>query len=279
MSNKRKLDDETSRGNAESKKSKKDQLAEELRQNHQLLCELLDSKAAELETYDALDYFKSIFPKMDHQLPTVVHLHQLYSLIKSKTQVDREIESLRAEQQIVLFKYESNKQSETLVCFWDEYRDYVRANNNNDNGSKQLIDLYLDKILLNESASGQLSVDKSTLVGRYRLDEAQISKLVHMGVLSIKDPKAFWHSIPGLGKFRRLIVDARSSLMNILRKQKYKEMNTTHFYDLFLIDKSKSFRNVNKIGASYVLCDLIGNDLISKVHSPLGLHVRLINSN
>jgi serine/threonine-protein kinase 19 len=249
-------------------------MLEKLKRDYQILSEHLANRN-ENETQLALDYFKSIFPsQLDSDLPEIVHLSQIYALVKSKTQVDRDIENLRAQKVIILFNFDSNNQTETLICFYQEYKRYVCQRT--PTAAKNLVDLYLNSIISNEA--NQLSINKQILLSRYKLEESHISSLVHIGLLAIKEPGIFWFSIPGIGKFRLQLQDSRRSLLDILRRQKYKEMNIKLFFDFLLINKNKKFKSVNRIGADYVLCDLIGSDLIHTFDSPLGLHIRLANS-
>ena len=70
-------------------------------------------------------------------------------------------------------------------------------------------------------------------------------------------------------------MDARKSVIDILKRQKYKELNVMHFFDYLNVTRNKNFKNVNKLGTAYVLCDLIGNEVVTRVDSPIGLTIRL----
>lgn len=263
----------------------KEMQIEKLNQDYASLIKVLDKNELEHDDDDlenqvmfALNYFKANFPpQFEQDLPPIIHLHQIYSLISSRTRVDREIDNLRAKKLIILFKFDSsvNNQSETLVCFFADYKDYVmRRDTISSTSNKSLVDMYLNRILVDE-ATHQLSIEKSHLIFKYKLDEKQISTLVQSGLLALKSATHFWFSIPGFGKFRRQLLESRKSLLDLVRRQSYKEMNVRHFYDYLHISKNKNFKNVNRIGANYLICDLIGNEVLVKIDSPIGLTIKI----
>ena len=220
----------------------------------------------------ALEFLKSVFPKnLFENLPEIIHLHQLYTLFKNRTQVDLEIDSLRTECKILLFHFESSNDKEILICFTDKFKEYVQNEVKENCKNKALIDKFLDRIL----AENRLNIDSEVLIQDYRLTDNDISSLVQAGLLSIKDSSSFWFSIPNLGKFRRILTSTRKSLIDLLRRQKYKEINLKLFFDSLLIKKHKNFKTINRLGVIYASCDLIGNDSIRIVKSPIGLTIKL----
>ncbi|CAF0716133.1 unnamed protein product [Brachionus calyciflorus] len=279
MSNKRKATRLGSESEVIIKKSKPTEQNSEhtkLEKDYNKIIELLSDNGLndkiEHPVLYALNFFKSIFPnKMFENLPEIIHLHQLYSLFKNRTEVDREIDSLRSESKIILFHFESNQQKEILICFTDDFKDYIGKHVKENCKRKNLIDLFMEKILLQNN----LTIDSDTLIDEYKLSDSDISILVQEGLLGIKDSSNFWFSIPNLGKFRRILVETRKSLLDLLRRQKYKEINLRLFFNNLLIQKHKNFRSVNRLGAIYVLCDLIGNDLVRKIDSPMGIVIKL----
>lgn len=287
MCNKRKTDDLydtiAKRSKSSAENSNSNPKTAKLEQDYHYLIDLLSKKDdSEFETKEEsngilniLSYFKRIFPtELFENLPQIIHLHQIYSLFRNKTKVDREIEALRADNRIILFKFDSNLESETLICFRDDFKEYILTQIQQNSKHKYLIDIFLNKILPNETS--QLSISKTSLLTDYKIGDSDISSLIQLGLLAIKDPSNFWFSIPNLGKFRRILLATRKSLLDLLRRQKYKEINLRSFFNNLLIQKHKNFKTINKIGAIYVVCDLIGNDLIRKIDSPMGIVIKLV---
>ena len=80
------------------------------------------------DTFSALEYLLDQFPSdIFPELPKQVFVHQIYSLIQNKTKVDREIESLRKENKIVMFKCDSKSfdDNDIVVCLYESFKDYV----------------------------------------------------------------------------------------------------------------------------------------------------------
>lgn len=259
-----------------TKYSKGDLEISKLEKDYDKLIELLSENFmadnVENPVMYALDFLKSVFPKnIFENLPEIIHLHQLYTLFKNRTQVDLEIDSLRTECKILLFHFESSNDKEILICFTEKFKEYVQNEVGENCKNKALIDIFLNKIL----PENRLNIDSEVLIQDYRLTDSDISSLVQVGLLAIKDSSTFWFSIPNLGKFRRILTSTRKSLIDLLRRQKYKEINLKLFFDSLLIKKHKNFKTVNSLGVIYATCDLIGNDSIRIVKSPMGLTIKL----
>lgn len=132
MSNKRKLDQETSEQSINKKpKSHKELIVEKLNSDYKSTIEALMSFETSCEIDEqvesALNFLKSSFPvDFVEDLPAIIHLHQIYAIVPSRTLVDREIERLRSQGHLVLFKFDSstlkNSHGETLICFADSYK-------------------------------------------------------------------------------------------------------------------------------------------------------------
>ena len=177
--------------------------------------ELTDKISAELDQYntiiknenihDALKYLRSMFPQSFDSLPVVIYQHQIYSLIKNKTKVDREIESLKSKNLIYIFKSESNKFSEDdlSICFVDDYNSYVKRVIANDferikkitssfdeNKVKCLIEKFLNVIL---KGIKELSISQIDLKTKFHLTEPEITVLIQTGLLTIKDMTTYWY--------------------------------------------------------------------------------------
>ena len=219
------------------------------------------------DTLSALDYLLDQFPSdMFADLPRQAFVHQIYSLIKNKTQVDREIESLRKENKIVMFKCDSKTydENDVVVCYYADFKHYVDKLANSAGTSpslvqKPLLSLFTDKILVEQNC---LSIQKATLSDRYKLNDRDFTYLIQFGLFNIKDASNFWFAVPNFGRFRRVFVETRKLILDCIRKKKYKEIE---FEEL---DKRNSKGKVSRFGLVYALHDLIGNDLVSLMDVP-----------
>ncbi len=218
MSQKRYIEDES--GGTINKKLKKIEF------NLNDMLNMIDVN--DIET--AFKYLIRIFPRMSYiQLPPIIYVNQLYSLIKSKTCVDRGLEILKIENKIILFPCDTGlfEQSDICICEKSEFVDYVRNLikshdnfTNSFNIDKErvifLIDLFTNKILNEVSTFG---ISSLILKNVYKLNEKDLTCLVKLGLLLLKDSDNFWISIPGMSQFKQDLTYARICFKSIIRKK------------------------------------------------------------
>lgn len=136
-SNKRKRDDyESVTFNSEAKqqskkfKSHQELMIDNLTSNYDALIDAFNTGSNDNDRMNiedkvqfALDYICKSFPsRLFENMPCIVHLHQIYAIVPSRTQVDREIERLRDLNLIYFFKFDSASREETLICLADSYK-------------------------------------------------------------------------------------------------------------------------------------------------------------
>ena len=196
-------------GNIITKKSKYDlekydKLLDGEELSKRIKFDLDEMSSATDDVTEAFQYLKGIFSESFEPLPSIIFHHQLYSLVKNRTQVDREIEMLKAKNQIHVFKSESNKtynEDDISICFTDEFNSYVqkviidvesinKLTNNYDTARlKNLILKFLNEILKEVK---ELSVSQSDLKTKFKLNESEITVLIQTGLLTIKDMTSYW---------------------------------------------------------------------------------------
>ena len=210
----------------------------------------------------ALNYLLEHFPSdIFPELPKQVFVHQIYSLIKNKTQVDRDIESLRKENKIVMFKCDSKSfdENDVVICYYSDFKQYIEkiftsSSSSQSTIQKSLLSLFTDKILVEQNF---LSIQKSVLISKYKLSDRDFTHLIQFGLFNIKDASNFWFAIPNFGSFRKMVLETRKLVLDCIRKKKYKEIEYEE------LDKRNSKGKVSRMGLVYIMHDLIGNDLIS----------------
>lgn len=200
----------------DNKKSKTDEIS---------LINLLNNNHIN-EIQSACVYLKNMFPKDYYkELPQIILLNQLYSIIKNKTNVDKYMEVSKNENKIIFFSFDG---SDIFICEKIEFNQFIKKISqkekylfNSINISRDrfefLIDLFLDKIL-NEVYT--LRISSVILKNKYNMSEIDITCLVQFGLLIIKDGTDFWLSMPGIGKFRKDLLNARSCLKKMVQKKK-----------------------------------------------------------
>lgn len=213
---------------------------------------------------DALEYIKDLFPsKHFADLPPIIYLNQLYSLVRNRTECDREIELLRSNNQIRLFKSDSKEfqGDDVFICFTDDLKRYLETVilPAVSGSSEQSIKNYLNKIL---TQTNEIFIKKSELKNKFRLTETDVTTLVQLGLFAIKDANDLWFSIPSVGKFRRVSLESRRLVTNLMNRKKYHEMNVEELV-------KRNIKNLSQLGIPYLVLDLIGSSLVKRVDSPL----------
>ncbi|XP_055831726.1 uncharacterized protein LOC129900731 isoform X2 [Solanum dulcamara] len=143
------------------------------------------------DTLVALRMMRAHFPRIDKvSVQPFILRSQLYSSVKDRTQVDRELESLRREGVLRTFKL-SIGQDDHAIMFLDDY-------------------------------FSQCSL--LSLGGKVK--EEHISLLINAGLLTrqLIDPNMYWFAIPNIGSILKGLSQGRKELMSFLNRRKYKEM-------------------------------------------------------
>ncbi|XP_076458725.1 winged helix repair factor 1-like [Babylonia areolata] len=218
------------------------------------------------DTRTALFFLRGLFPveKFEHRLPPILLKHQLYSVVKNRTLVDRQLNELRANGEIKLFKLGPDTSSLSIV-FSDDYRNHVL---------KVLADLSVDCLIVDKvlkrilDQSTDVSLDKDTLVQIYCFSDSEITQLVKASILTVRDVGSWWLSIPNAGVFMKSFTRGRKALLTMIRKSKYKEILRG---DL----EQRQWPKVARLGISYHIHDIMGADLVDCIDTNSGELLRL----
>ncbi|XVF21565.1 hypothetical protein REPUB_Repub12eG0100500 [Reevesia pubescens] len=143
------------------------------------------------DTLVALRIMRAQFPQIDKvAIQPFILQSQLYSSVKDRTQVDRDLESLRREKVVRIFKLNTG-QDEHGIMFLDDYL-------------KQC----------------------SLLSFGERVKDEHISLLINAGLLTrqLIDPSQYWFAIPNIGSILKGLSQGRKELLSLLNRRRYKEM-------------------------------------------------------
>lgn len=229
-----------------------------------------------------LKNLKSIFIQNNdrYKLPPIIFQHQIYSVVENKTRVDREIENLKNSNEIRVFKCDSQT-DDLAICFTQDYKEHLQNNifdkdfqnesvkqllkstKISETEYKKLLETFQEKILFDIK---EMSITLTELK-LYHITECEITALIQTGVLVNKNANSWWFAIPYVGNFRRDLIGARKSLMNQLRRKKFKEMNIDELYQ-------RNSKNITQIGIVYLVADLLGKELVRRIDSPMGFVIK-----
>uniref|UniRef100_A0A7N0ULF5 Serine/threonine-protein kinase 19 n=1 Tax=Kalanchoe fedtschenkoi TaxID=63787 RepID=A0A7N0ULF5_KALFE len=186
------------------------------------------------DTLVALRMMRAQFPAMDKvAVEPFILRSQLYSSLKDRTQVDRELELLKQDNVLRIFKLNTG-QDDDAVMFMDDYINQIgRAVKKFDSKGEdeiKVFDWFKTHVLYSkrEPSIGHDELLSLLSVGGPVNDES-ISLLINAGLLTRKliDANLFWFAIPNIGSILKGISQGRKELLSLLKRTKYKEMMLT----------------------------------------------------
>lgn len=214
------------------------------------------------DTKTALRLLHSLFPteKFERRLPPIIMKHQLYSIIKNKTEADRQLNELTNCGEIRLFHLGAEA-DDLCIVFTEDYKKHVKRLNENN----PFIDRFLETLI---SECPDISLNKDVLAERFNIKEEEISELFKASVLTVRDVGSWWISIPGAGEFMKCFLRGRKAVMLMIRKSKYGEVLQQEL-------QSRKLPKAAKLGVLYHIHDIIGADLVHCVNTTSGTLLRL----
>ncbi|CAL5357330.1 unnamed protein product [Camellia sinensis] len=210
------------------------------------------------DTLVALRIMRAQFPHLDKvSIQPFILRSQLYSSIKDRTQVDRELESLRRERVLRVFKLNTG-QDDHAIMFVDDYLNQVEhvvkrmeAKKHDDVAVFEWFKMHVMHSKL------EPSIGHEELWGKVK--DQHISLLINAGLLTrqLIDPNIYWFAIPNIG-----------SVLKGLSQWKYKEMM------LALLEKKRL--RLSPLDMRFHLRDLIGSGHLKTLQTPGGVVVRVV---
>lgn len=217
------------------------------------------------DTQAAVKYLASLFPRklFNDVLPTIVLKHQLYSIVKDKTIVDRQLNELKDRGEIRMFQL--GFASDTFgIVFTDDYKVKALAETAG-KGSSVAVQKFLDTVL---SSCSDISYSKEKMVTEHSFRDQEITQLVSTGVLTVRDAGSWWLGVPGIGRFVKYFVKGRKAILGMIRRTKYKEVLQSDM-------QSRKKMSDIKFGYEYHIHDIIGAGLVDCVSTSSGILLRL----
>lgn len=226
------------------------------------------------DTLVALQMMRAQFPNIEKVViqPFILQ-SQLYSSVKDRTQVDRDLESLKKEKVLRLFKLNTG-QDDHAIMFLDDYLKQV------DNavkrlGTKNQQDFQVFEWFKRHVIESKLdvSIDNQELLSLLsfggKIQDTDVTLLISAGLLTrqLIDPNMYWFAIPNIGSILKGLSQGRKELLSFLNRRKYKEM------PLAVLEKKRL--RLSPLDMRFHLRDLIGSGQLKTVHTPTGLLVRV----
>ncbi|XP_041364570.1 serine/threonine-protein kinase 19-like [Gigantopelta aegis] len=226
----------------------------------------VDMNSMPNDTLAALLYMKKLFPmeKFDDRIPPIVLKHQLYSIVKNRTIVDKQINDLKESGEIKVIKLGAEP-NELSIVFSRDYEVHVDSVMRDVGVHKHIIEKFLSRVVKN---CRDVCLDRETLMKDYRFKDEEVTQLVRASVLTVRDVGSWWLAIPNAGIFIKNFVRGRKAMLMMIKKSKYREVLQK---DL----EQRRWPKMAKLGVMYHIHDVIGADLVENIQTTSGKLLRL----
>ena len=227
------------------------------------------------DTKVALEMMCAQFPKIQKaSMRPFVLRSQLYSSVSDRTLVDRELEGLKLEKLVRVFKL-STGQDDYAIMFMTDYFAQIEA------GQKRLASKYprdemavftwfVSYVMPSHLDAG---ITHSKLVSLLSeggsVQDSHLSLLMNAGLLTrqLVDESAYWFSIPNAGFLLKSISSGRKEILSFMSRRKYREM--------LQVPLERRPLQYSMLGMRFHLRDLLGLGQIVVIPSPSGPLIRL----
>ncbi|XP_061605971.1 serine/threonine-protein kinase 19 isoform X2 [Phyllopteryx taeniolatus] len=200
----------------------------------------------------SLEYLMTLFPRklFNDTLPQIVLKHQLYSIHHDKTLVDKEVNKLREDGELLMFQLGFDAEAFALV-FTADYKAKVSAGEEG-RDTRGAVDKFLEKVL---SPCTDLSFNKDQMIREFLFTDTEITQLVKAGVLTVRDAGSWWLSIPNSGRFTKNFIQGRKGVLGMVKKSRYGEVLQAE------LEGRRTASHV-KFHIKYHIHDLVGAELV-----------------
>ncbi|KAJ0058134.1 hypothetical protein NL108_007417, partial [Boleophthalmus pectinirostris] len=200
----------------------------------------------------AVEYLMTLFPRkvFNDALPQIVLKHQIYSVISDKTMVDKGVNKLREQGDLLMFQLGFDSEAFGLV-FASDYKAKVLAAQDGCD-TQETVQKFIDKVL---TSCTDLSFSKDQMLRDFLFSDDEITQLVKSGVLTVRDAGSWWLSIPNSGKFTKYFIQGRKAVLKMIKKSKYNEVLKVDLED-------RKTPSQVKFHMKYHIHDIVGAELV-----------------
>ncbi|KAI3829767.1 hypothetical protein L1987_03895 [Smallanthus sonchifolius] len=229
------------------------------------------------DTMVALRMMRAQFPHIDKvTVEPFILQSQLYSSVKDRTHVDRELESLRREKVLRVFKLNTGQDDHALM-FMEDYLNQmkraVKSMETKKQGVLAVFEWFEVHVIHSkpEPYIGHQELCSLLSIGGKVKDE-DISLLINAGLLTrqLIDSDVYWFAIPNIGSVLKALTQGRKELLSLLNRKKYKEM-------MLAILEKKRLR-LSPLDVRFHLRDLLGSGHLKTIQTPSGLVIRAVKN-
>ncbi|CAL5048184.1 unnamed protein product [Urochloa decumbens] len=247
---------------------------DEHRQGRDQICSSLEDNLTFNDTMIALQLMRTQFPKLEKVVVQPFILQsQLYSSVKDRTQVDRDLESFKKDKILRIFKLSSG-QDDHAIMFMDDYLNQVtfsiKRSGGKDQDGSEVFEWFEKYVIPSKLDVSINQLELCSLLSRGGdVTDKHITLLMNAGLLTrqLIDPNIYWFAIPRIGPILKGLSQGRKEILSLLNRKKYKEM--------LLSSLEKTKLRLSPLDTRFLLRDLIGSGQIKTVQTPTGLLARI----
>lgn len=227
------------------------------------------------DTLVALRIMRAQFPQSDKvSVQPFILRSQLYSSVEDRTQVDRDLESLRREKVLRIFKLNTG-QDDHAIMFFDDYlcqmeRVVKSLEEKKDSDILEVFKWFKSHVLDNKLEPSIEHQELCTLLALGgKVKDEHISLLINSGLLTrqLIDSNIYWFAIPNIGSVLKGLSQGRKEVLSLLNRRRYKEM--------MLAPLEKKLLRFSPLDMRFHLRDLIGSGHLKTAKTATGLVVRV----
>jgi len=227
------------------------------------------------DTKIALELMRSQFPKIEKaSVQPFVLRSQLYSSVNDRTLVDRELEKLKLERSVRIFKLNTG-QDDYAIMFMADYLAQidtakVRLGKKHSVEDMAVFDWFVSHVLPSHVDAGITHLKLVELLSEGGdVKDGQISLLMNAGLVTrqLVDSTAYWLAIPSIGFLLKSLSSGRKEIVSFLSRRKYREM--------LQVPLERRRLQYSVLGMRFHIRDLLGLGRIHVVPSPSGPIIRL----
>ncbi|KAK9830141.1 hypothetical protein WJX72_009964 [[Myrmecia] bisecta] len=248
-----------------------------------LPADLDDWDAADVpnDTMVALQLLRAQFPAKATVEPVMLR-SQLYTLVKDRTSVDRQLDELRQSGAVRMFKLPATV-DEYAFMFAADYMAMVgRArqelqDRSSSEGMLAVLEWFVQRVLprcttINISHGDLLRLLTSDKRGRRLHDTVtgdHVGLLLNCGLLTkhVKEADTFWFAVPQIGRVVTSLVRGRKEILGMLSRKRYPEV--------FVKDLEKRKLQYSILDPRFHIRDLVGSGALAQMETTSGLLLRL----
>jgi len=227
------------------------------------------------DTKIALELMRAQFPKIEKvTVRPFVLRSQLYSSVNDRTLVDRELERLKLERVIRIFKLNTG-QDDYAIMFMADYLAQIdvsktRLAKKHCVEDMAVFDWFVNYVLPSHADAGITHSKFVELLSEGGdVEDRHISLLMNAGLLTrqLVDSTAYWLAIPNVGFLLKSLTSGRKEIVSFLSRRKYREM--------LQVPLERRRLQYSVLGMRFHIRDLLGLGQIHVMPSPSGPIIRL----